>query len=517
MSTLNIDYSKDNEYLPQNLRLFIGQQDRIVVQVFDAYFSLFDGNNKYILYNNYMAAKFASGFTRLNYATVRSGVAPRLLKIKVDKTIGKVFYQAPQDSEEKVDEVLPKDYLSKKLYEAFYKASMTGRNLIALYKSSKEVDSKPYLVNYDIFRHEIKYDNAKNIIEAKMFLVTVDDVANNFSKYFIIEKRYYKDDKPYQKMTVRWQSYRKENSKQIENDIIEVETKDIPDWLKKKFKGVSFNVERELENYTDLGVYHIDETAINSKFPDSDYPEPMFIDALDTIVMAEQGLTDKEVEKEIGRGQVLIPEFGKQYQAPMYGALPNTQSAVAPIISYGTPALKNPVIQKYPTKSMEDSKPQNVQFDIRAEQWTLSVNDDIARLCAIVGISILDFDPRLLQQGQRTDDEINAMTDITIETVTAYRNLNECEVNKLLACLSNLYGLAKPVKIRWSMASILNPTKNTNMITQQLTAGLISRKEAIKRLNPDLSDNEINELYEEIEKERSYNPEKEIIQDYDNF
>jgi hypothetical protein len=181
------------------------------------------------------------------------------------------------------------------------------------------------------------------------------------------------------------------------------------------------------------------------------------------------------------------------------------------------PTQKNPVIQTYPTMKMEDSKPTNVQFEFRPDQWGYSVNDDIARLCAIVGISIMDFDPRLLQTGQRTDDEINAMTDITTSTVTTTRNLNEHEINKMLACICVLYGLKQPVTIKWSMASILNPTKNTNMVQQQLAAGLISRKEAIKRLNPDLSDTEIEDLYQEILQDLGQENDKTIAEAYNNF
>ncbi len=515
MADLNIDYAKDNEFLPQNLRAFLSQDNRVTVQTFDAYFTLFDYKNKFVLLNNWVAAKFASGWTRMNFSTLRSGVAPRLLKIKCDKTVGKLYYQAPEDSEEDVDNVLPKDYLSKTIYEAFDKANRTGRCALVLYKSDE--DTKPYLRCYDAFRHELEFDKENNIFKAQLFLVVMDDMASNFAKYFIIEKRYYKDGKPYQKIVLRYQTYQSESAKEAKQDVLEVENKDIPKWLKEKFKDVAFNREQELDGYTDLGVYHIDQTAVNSKFPDSNIPEAMFVDTIDTIVMAEQGITDKEVEKELARAQVLIPEFGKDYMPNVYGALPKTQSAVAPAISFGQ-NVKNPLIHKYPTKSMEDSKPQNVQFEFRPDQWAFSVNEDICRLCALVGIGVIDYDSRLLGgASQRTDDEINAMTDITRQTVEAARNLNEPEINKMLACLCALYGLEKPVKIRWSMASIINPSKNALRVTQLYNAQLISKKQALRELYPDLNENELNQIYNEIKEETSYNPEKEIINDYNNF
>ena len=511
MSNLNIDYSKDNEYLPQNIRAFIGDTTKITVQQFETFFSLFTGIRKMALWNNFNAAKFASGWTVLNVTSVQSGVAPRLLKIKTDKTVGKLFYQAPEDSEEDVDNVLPKDYLSKKIYEAASKASMTGRCAIALYK-----DESPYIICYDAFRHQLEFNNKGDVISVELYINKVDDPVRTFCYYFITEKRYYKNNVPYQRISVTFQAFKGENSKEADTSY-EMETKDIPDWLKEQFAGITFNREQQLQGFTDLGVYHWDETAFNSKYPDIDIPEAMFVDALDSIVMLEQGLTDKEIEKEIGRGQILVPEFGKDYSTPMIGNVPRTQSAIA-MMSFAQIGKKNPVIQKYPTRSMEDSKPQSVQFDFRPDQWAFSNNEDVCRLCDIVGIGVIDFDSRLLGgSSQRTDDEINAMTDITRQTVEAARNRNEPEINKMLACLCALYGLKQPVKIRWSMATILNPTKNALRITGLYNAQLISKKQALRELYPDLNENELKQIYNEIKEERSYNPEKEIIQDYENF
>lgn len=152
----------------------------------------------------------------------------------------------------------------------------------------------------------------------------------------------------------------------------------------------------------------------------------------------------------------------------------------------------------YPSRSMEDSKPINTQFDLRSDQWIQQISDDTARLCANIGMTVLDYDPRLLQAGQRTDDEINAMTDITANTVKGFREINEAKINALLTDVATYFKLNVKVSIRWSMASILNPSKNTDLIIRQLGAGLISRKEAIRRANPDLNEKEIDDLYKEV-------------------
>ena len=125
----------------------------------------------------------------------------------------------------------------------------------------------------------------------------------------------------------------------------------------------------------------------------------------------------------------------------------------------------------------------------------------VGDICSAFGISILDYDPRLLQMGQRTDDEINAMTDITRATVEDKREIAEESINAMLKLISTLYSLEKPMFLRWSMKSIINPSKNAALITTQLANGTISQETAIKRENPDYTKAELEEELAKIKGE----------------
>ena len=151
---------------------------------------------------------------------------------------------------------------------------------------------------------------------------------------------------------------------------------------------------------------------------------------------------------------------------------------------------------------MDDCRPQSIQFDLRAEQWRTEINGLIGDICAVFGLTVLDFDPRILVAGQRTDDEINAMNDITRATVNDKRDINEEEINKFINQIATLSGADTPVFIRWSMQSILNPTKNSQLIQTQLANGTISKRTAIKRENPDYTEKEIEEELERINNEQ---------------
>ncbi len=497
-----IDYNKLNKFLPDSLRNFCGAVNRMNRMDFRAFMPMYQGVEQMAVFNNANAAQFASGFTDLNYMYLRSGVAPRLLDILVSKTIGRVYYQTKIE-ESTLNEKFDKDYFSDCLYKSFDEAAMTGRSVLVMYQEDAEKEIN--LLSYNLFRHRVIFDKHKNIIEAFLFITKIDG-DNAGSEFVVCEHRFLdtiKDgnetliDQPCQEFLVYGISYQQEDKKDAKYNAIS-DVRNIPQTIQTQFSDLVFNKPRKL-TFNGIGVFDIKYTLSNKKFIDSDIPEAMFTDAVDNALIVDTSITDKEVEKEVGRGQILMPDFGSggidTYQ---------TQASVgANTLRTVSTHYKNPIFQKYPSMRMEDSKPMNVQFDIRSEQWTHQINDDIARLCASVGISVLDFDPRLLQSGQRTDDEINAMTDITANTVTRFRNINTKKVNDLLNAVVDALKLEKPVAIKWSMASILNPTKNTDLIIKQLQSGLISRKAAIRRINPDLTDSEVDQIYKEVENEVS--------------
>ena len=494
-----IDYEKINKFLPQSLRNFVGAVNRISRQNYQEFLTMFSGVELLAVMNNLVAAEYASGYSQFNLTYMRSGIPPRLLDVKVSKAVGKVYYQTKND-EETMNSKFDSFYFSNMLYKAMEQACQTGRSALVVYGNFD--NSEAHLECYNLFRHRIRYGKKKEVKEASLFITRLDSDKIG-TEYVIEEHRFYKEKKledgtkafiPMQEFIVNRSMYERGDKKDAK--VARLET--IPDEIQAQFKDIKFNQPRELKGFISIGVYPIIHTKTNKKFPDLDIPEAMFVDAVDNALMVETSITDKEVEKEIGRGQIMIPQFGKGSQIGSY----LTSSQAGMMVREVPTSYRNPVITPYPTTSMEDSKPTNVQFDIRSEQWETSIRGDIERLCASVGIGIIDFMPSLLGGQQRTDDEINSLTDMTMNTVQAFRNLNTYEINKCLECVGALLGIESPIAIRWDMASILNPTKNADLVVKLLTNGLISRKEAIRRANPNLNDNEVDEMIKQIDSER---------------
>nr|DAO85738.1 MAG TPA: portal protein [Caudoviricetes sp.] len=499
---MNFDYEKENIRLPLTLRKVLGVSNRVTKQNQFVFLRLFSNTEQRAILNNLNASEIATGFVpHIHYSNLMTGLAPNLVKILVRKIAGRVFIEGDDEETKQVKLQFSEAYLTKVLKKAFTYSIGTGRATLVVDWNAES--KKVRIRDFDLYRSKLKYNEKEELIQADLFL---NDFATEVMQaYIVIERRYYNQSQlPCQKIVVAKCIWDKEQD--LKTTIIEYADKgQVPEQVRRQFANIQFYQEIELEGYTDLGVYPIDNTVTNGMYPYSNIPESQFLTIQDMLIENDITRTNKNVDQEFGRSRLLIPEFMSS-AAPVQGANNNIISHLGSSYAMGYGQAKDPVMTRYPTRSMEESKPTAVQFDLRTEQWRADIGGVIGDICSAFGISVLDYDPRLLQMGQRTDDEINAMTDITRATVEDKREIAEESINSMLRLISSLYGLDKPLFLRWSMRTILNPTKNSNLISTQLANGTISLETAVRRENPDYTDAEIKEELERIKNDNKSNP-----------
>ena len=498
MST-NIDYGKINQHLPETLRLLVSQRNRVTKSVEYDYLRLHNADDQLAILNNYNAFEIATGFSQaIHYTNLMTGTAPRLKNILRDKICSRVMIEGEDTSIGKLKAKYSEARLTKDLKIAFDNSISTGRGVIVLYNIGEKIAVK----HFNVFRSKFKYDYTGEIIQADLFMQVKS--VNAFENLTVIERRYYNNKgTPCQKYVltkVKWQQ-----DGDLKSNIYEFDKDTLSDDIQKLFEGIVFNKEIELVGYSDLGVYLIENDISNPKYPYSKIPQSQFVDVQDLLVEREQSETFKVVDKHLGRGRVIKPTFMKTgFKGSSIGGN-SANMTFNPMMYPMYGGDDQTIFTQYEATSMNENRPESIQFDLRSEQWRADINGLIGDICAVFGLTVLDFDPRLLVAGQRTDDEINAMTDITRATVNDKRDINEESINRFINQVATLSGATTPVFIRWSMQSILNPLKNSQLIQQQLQNGTISRKTAIKRENPDYTENEINEELERINSEQKTN------------
>lgn len=494
----NIDYEKLNQNLPETLRLLVGQRNRVTKSVEYNYLRLQAPQEQLAVLNNYNAYEIATGFSQaVHYTNLMTGTAPRLKNILRNKICSRVMVEGDDSTLALFKAKYSESRLTKDLKKAYDNAISTGRGVMVL----DYIKDKIKIRHFNLFRSRFEYDYAGEITQADLFVQIKDTSA--FDYLTVIERRYYnRDNKPCQKYVVCKVSWDKDND--LSSRIHELESKEISDAVKKLFEGITFNREVELVGYNDLGVYLIDNDISNDKYPYTTIPQSHFVDVQDILVEREQSETFKVVDKHLGRGRVIKPSIMKTgfNAGPIGGNLSNM--TFNPNM-YAPQGDDQTIFTQYESMTMDDCRPQSIQFDLRAEQWRTDINGLIGDICAVFGLTVLDFDPRLLVAGQRTDDEINAMNDITRATVNDMRDINEETINNFINQVASLVGATTSIFIRWSMQSIMNPLRNSQLIQTQLSNGTISQRTAIKRENPDYTDKEIEEEIERINNERKTN------------
>lgn len=479
--------------LSPTLRQYVGMANRVTKEIQRYYLRLFEGNTQQALRNNYNAQQIACGFDMsIHFQNLMSGLGPQLTNRLVRKIVGTVYVEGPNGTENPIEEKLSNAYLSNVLKQAFSFSVTTGRSALVL----DFVDGKATVRVIDQFRFK-QYKVNGELKQVEMFLIA--NQSKGFEAYNIVERRYFNSKGiPCQKYIVTKTNWESESDLKASTKEY-LDAKQIPAKILEEYKHIPFNREIELTGYTDLGVYVISNSAYCGLYPYNDVADSQFIYIQDRLAELDSSITAKEIDKHLGRGRVLKPEHNKGY-APQLGGLPmNAANMIGMPMASGSGDV---IFTPYPSLSLDQQQPISIQFNLRTAEWREEINGVTADICAAFGLSILDYDPRLLVTGQRTDDEINALTDITRATVEEKRELATESINAMLKQIANLYGIANPLFIRWSLSSILNPTKNTALVRQQLEMGVISQREAIKRLNPDYTNAEIDELLADIQKEQ---------------
>lgn len=493
---MNLNYEKENLELGGTLRATIGTVNRITKHNESFYLRLFNSQTQAVLMNNYQAMEMATGFVpQVNYNNVMSGLAPQLTNRLTRKIVGNVQIEGPDNEENPIDSKFSKYYLNNILTEAFSYSISTGRGLMVVDYNSNT--SNTTVRCFDLFRHFLTLNLDGSIKQVDLYVKKADITA--LSAYTMTERRYFnREGKPCVKNIIVKASW--QNERITDTDLIEYAKRDeLPPEVFEMFEGIKFYQEIELPFENTLGVYRVDNTVFNNLYPNSKIPMSQFLFIQDLLVENDTTRTYKEIDKHFGRGRVIRPEwmnYGKP--ANPYEGLPNVANRI--YMPQGQ-TQRDLIFTTYPSKSLEEQKPISVQFDLRTEQWRNEINGVVGDICAAFGLSVLDYDPRLLVTGQRTDDEINALTDITRATVEEKRGIAQKEINDMLSLIGKLNGTTD-LFIRWSLSSILNPSKNADLIQKQLAMGVISHEEAVKRSNPDYTKKELQEELNRIAKDR---------------
>ena len=90
--------------------------------------------------------------------------------------------------------------------------------------------------------------------------------------------------------------------------------------------------------------------------------------------------------------------------------------------------------------------------------------------------------------------------DTTEISVNNKRNLASVAINAMLKAVARFYGHIEDVQIIWNKYGVNTPQENATLMSEY-QAGLMTKREYLKRRFPDLTDDQVDKWIEELKEE----------------
>lgn len=213
----------------------------------------------------------------------------------------------------------------------------------------------------------------------------------------------------------------------------------------------------------------------------------------------------------LARGRVLMP---KHMQSP------NARGGVGNIsqISNAQPrGLDDFVYTNYESGTNEGNKPEPIQFALRSAEWKEARDILVQSIATGIGMSVSTIASYISDGSNRTAREVSAEESATTLFVENMRRRFEKPINDMLDDVLHFYGYTDDVEIRWTRAGMTNQTVLVETLARAVEAGLISQKKAHHAFNFDDDEEQNEEDYQLVQKEREASQPMDFPLDAEGF
>lgn len=274
-----------------------------------------------------------------------------------------------------------------------------------------------------------------------------------------------------------------------------------------------------------IGLYNVKNKSVAAAISDlPGYSDSTLHTALDVLYSIDFNYTQQQLDMYWGRTRVLMP---REMQARAVHSLPHNFTPTAqngaplphvcePVEDLGMAAeskaaLADDIYCKVTDRDSVDGKsiqPEFIQPDLRGESHKYIRDADLELLASKVGLSSSTLANHLSYTQSKTATQVVAEMDTTEVSVNNKRALASVAINAMLKDIAAFYGLSNDVQIVWNKYGINSPQENATLLSEY-QAGLMTKREYLKRRFPDLTEKRIDTWIDELKEE-----EPAIMRDY---
>lgn len=256
-----------------------------------------------------------------------------------------------------------------------------------------------------------------------------------------------------------------------------------------------------------LGVFNVKNKSVAVAISDlPGYSDSTLHTALDVLYSIDFNYTQQQLDMYWGRTRVLLP---KEMQAKGVGVRGGVgrlhESTVIDTFDVQPSPLQDDIYCKIADQASLDGKPiqpEWLQPDLRGESHKYIRDADLELLASKIGLSSSTLANHLSYTQSKTATQVVAEQDTTEISVNNKRSLASVAINAMLKAVAKFYGLSDDVKIVWNRYGVNSPQENATLLSE-VQAGLMTKREYLKRRFSDLTEKQIDEWLEELKNEES--------------
>lgn len=268
--------------------------------------------------------------------------------------------------------------------------------------------------------------------------------------------------------------------------------KDVKDAIIEAYGTIRLNIPQKLP-FIDLGVDMFKWTSFISNLPQLPYGESVIAKIQAYLFEYDFVNSCMNTDVYLGRGRVMIP---KSLQSP------NRQGMQGTVTGGYNQGLDSFIFTKVDYASTEGKKPEAIQFDLRASEWVTTRNNLLESIATAIGISPSTIASYLNDNSNRTAREISSEESATALFVENRRKLFSTPINNLIKRILLFYGFTDCVVAKFSKSGQTNTTLVTENTISAYNARLMSQYQAVKNINPDMSEEELQAEIDRINAEQ---------------
>ena len=427
------------------------------------------------------------------------------------------------------------DYLNKfiigdrtawKLKRALPINNAIGMTLVHL---DIDMDGNPSIRFTNGNRYFVECDqDGKVLAFRRLVMCLTPDISNNqeissaTTGYFLVQDRWMNEGNCYETFKL-YKAPAVANSTNVMNAATEVKV--LGETLTNQLNDANIAVERLYKVYK-LPINEIAARVIlcsDAANGYEDYPflsDPLLNDCHTYLREYDEEYTDKNMDRILAAKGVILPK----YMSPgdVNGASNGTTSALNYFaFKQSADTLDGHIYEKTNSFNYERDEPFFYMSDLRGSTYDADLESITKKIANQIFISSSDLgvsNTADVGSDSKTAYEIATVTGISKTTIDAKREKITEAMEYIFRCLLRFEFGEDDAKCSMVFNSdkSANPTQELDDICKQLEKGLIDKETAIKRLNPNLSDDEVQKLIQKISNEEQVQAEREMNV-YGNF